>query len=63
MIFAVELNEAAVGNEACEQPTLFDWSNHVAFRMRDQSGTPDLGRDVSHVGVAGDLKQSDGSLC
>jgi hypothetical protein len=63
VILAIELNEAAIGNEARKQSTLFYRRNHVAFRMHYQGGTPDLGRDVSYVGAAGDLKQSDSSLC
>jgi hypothetical protein len=57
------MNEAAIGNEAREQSPLFYRRNHIAFRMHDQSGTLDLGRDVAHVGAAGDLKQSKSRFC
>src|SRR5258705_11163806 len=62
MVFAVELNESAIGNEAREQPALFSRHDHVALGMDDQDGAPDLARGFAHIRVPADLKQSDGGI-
>ena len=62
VVFAVELDEAAVGNEARERSAFFDRCNHVAFGVHDQYGTLDLPRGVSHVDIKTYLQQSDGGI-
>jgi hypothetical protein len=59
VVVSVELDEAAVGNEAREQSALFDRHNRVTLGMHHQNRTGELAGALSHVGVHVYLKQPD----
>src|SRR4029450_7697144 len=62
VVIAVELDEAAVGNQAREQPAFFDRYINIAFGVHDQNRAFDLARGFSYIGVTSYLKQLDGCL-
>ena len=62
VVFGVELDEAAMGNEACEQSALVDRYIDVAFGVHDQNRTFDPARGFLHIDVGSYLKQPDGGI-
>ncbi|HTE92879.1 MAG TPA: hypothetical protein VK678_05165, partial [Bradyrhizobium sp.] len=62
MVFGVELDKAAMGNEACEQSAFIDRYINVAFGVHDQNRTFDLPRGFPHIDVTSYLKQLDSGI-
>src|SRR6476646_2434575 len=63
VVFAIKLNETAVGNEPRQHSALFDRCDDVAFGMHNQNGTFDLARCFAHVNGPTCFKQADGNIC
>ena len=62
VVFGVELDEAAMRNEACEQSGFIDRYISVAFGVHDQNRTFDLPRGFAHIDVTTYLEQTDGGI-
>ena len=62
VVLAVDLHEAAVGNERCELAADFDRHHRVARDMQRQGRAFDFAGRGAHVGMPADLKQAHGCL-
>jgi hypothetical protein len=54
VIFAVDLNEAAVGDETRQQTPLLNRHRRVAFGMDNEHGTFDFKGGISHIRIPTD---------
>ena len=62
VVFAIDLHEAAVGNERCELAADFDRHHRVARDMQRQGRAFDFAGRGAHVGLPADLKEAHGCL-